>query len=494
MNMHKYATLILAAMLLAAPAWGQSPSGVVINEVFTGNPDWVEIANTSGTTRVLDGWQLQAVFGYTLYPAYVFPSGTSIAPGECLIVLENTGSLVSVINPPPPSAQILNTIFGYGWIGTSTGSLALVDQLGQVQDLLVFGTGPCLLPPSATALSFADPVDRFGNDPALGNVIYRASETDGDDGHDWQQGLNGSETPGQPNPGQDFGLPALHHLELVGGSCPLVFDPQHQSFTVTATIGGLALADGTIRSDPAWDPLIGGTITVTAPILGSASADLGGLISTQAQVDFTDGCGAMARVTGIIAAEGSLEQELIGPLGTWPVNHRALSTRGLVLTQTGGTASPALAAVTAAALGARLYFVIRLDDAGPRLVRVDLGRDPNAPAPGLSSRLAAAGQGALEIGVINASMNAVIFNVFVITPALPLGQGPVAGIDWGPSQWQQVFLPLPSPPFHVNPASPGQYHFSAPQGTVPPGIWLDHVAIQLIGGLPVFSPPTRAFF
>ncbi len=223
--------------------------------------------------------------------------------------------------------------------------------------------------------------------------------------------------------------------------------------------------------------------------------DLDTLLCVPSQIQITDTSGAVLTMTGVVAAEAALEQDLVGLHGTWPTTARALSSRSLANIVMQGSPSPALQSLQVAAIaGTRIYFVMSLGASGPRLERIEVGRDLQAPPPPIKSRLAHTGQGALEIGVIRASMNSVIFNVFVINPTLPTGLGPVAGIDWGPTQWQQVFLPLPSPPFHVNPSQPGQYHFAAPPGTIPPGIWLDHVAIQLSGGLPVFSAPTRAYF
>ena len=56
---------LLAALVLILPM--SRAQGVLINEVHTGDPDYVELFNSGSTPVDISGWTLRASFGYLIY-------------------------------------------------------------------------------------------------------------------------------------------------------------------------------------------------------------------------------------------------------------------------------------------------------------------------------------------------------------------------------------------------------------------------------------------
>lgn len=126
--------LATATAFLALPNPADAAGPVVLNEILASNlqstpvadrfPDYVEIYNTSDTTVSLAGATLNDDSAAT--PAFVFPSGLSLAPGARLIVwCDRTPSL------PAPQALL--------GIGATGDHLTLTSPTGTVWDSLAFG-------------------------------------------------------------------------------------------------------------------------------------------------------------------------------------------------------------------------------------------------------------------------------------------------------------------------------------------------------------------
>ena len=118
---------------------------------------WVELVNTGITAVSLDGWFLAN--SYTNLPAWGFPAGTQIAPGQFLVLFADG-------NPADSSATELHTNFrltaGQGSVAlsrTQLGSPAVVDYLdytGTTADRS-FGRDPLDFPISAGPLTSTTP-------------------------------------------------------------------------------------------------------------------------------------------------------------------------------------------------------------------------------------------------------------------------------------------------------------------------------------------------
>jgi hypothetical protein len=124
------------------------------------------------------------------------------------------------------------------------------------------------------------------------------------------------------------------------------------------------------------------------------------------------------------------------------------------------------------------------------------GYQAGAPTPGASNNGCAAiyqisitqfgGCGTpITLAVSNAGANAELFNVISLACSTPPGGGPLFGLSVGPGSGdplQQFFLPLGSPPFHVNADINGNYGIVVPTGPCPgTGIPLEGVSVQVIG-------------
>ncbi|MDK2972644.1 MAG: hypothetical protein PWP23_2399 [Candidatus Sumerlaeota bacterium] len=108
----------------AVAAFGTSPT-VLINEVFAGVPDWVELYNPGASPVDLSGWALRMNDKEIVPRDYVFPDGTTIAPGGYLLVSDDGGT-----TPPADTATVLHTGFNIPWDETRGASVGLVDPWG----------------------------------------------------------------------------------------------------------------------------------------------------------------------------------------------------------------------------------------------------------------------------------------------------------------------------------------------------------------------------
>ncbi|MFT7618161.1 MAG: hypothetical protein ACI97A_001802 [Planctomycetota bacterium] len=487
---YRLLTSLLLTLALCSSTWSQGPSGVVINEVFTGSPDWVEIRNFSNSSRDLSGWKLDATFAFTSYPSFTFPSGTILRPGEIVLVLENSNPSPFYQTPPPYGVQVFNTQFGYGWIGTSTGAIALSDSNSTLQDLVVFGTSGLALPAPAGNVVYPNPPARQANNPLTGNLLYRSSMIDQDDGHDWQQSSNGSETPGLPNPGQGTGPQPIAALIFGANSGLVSIDHQTTALNITANITGIILHDGREITDPSWDVVIGGNIVISGISVGANLPDLKSSIWAPTTNLITAANGETLTVPGPLFAAPKKRFVLAGSFESEPRGRRSVTTMAGQTSMLSGITSPALTQLQRTLQSGRLYFHMRFDPTGTRMFALSLF-DPETPD--LTSQVANTGSGSLQVGVIGTTQ-AEIYNVFVVNPAYTPGTGPIFGVTWEPFQWQQVWTPLGTNPYHVAPTTDGTYFFHSPPGVVPPGIWLDHITIEVVNQTPRASAPARVFF
>lgn len=132
-----------AAVLLANTTTGQ----IVINEVATGNPDYIEIANLGGASVDLSSWVVRsyetrgnstpcgpsqsASFG--LVTQIVVPAGTMIQPGQVL-AFEEGGTLGAFVAP-----TIMSTGVNIFFFAATDAEVWIEDATGTVIDYMVFG-------------------------------------------------------------------------------------------------------------------------------------------------------------------------------------------------------------------------------------------------------------------------------------------------------------------------------------------------------------------
>ncbi len=82
-------TFLLALALLLTPA--VATAQVVVNECFTGVPDWCEVINLSSSPVNIGGWSLVMTDDPTTTTVYTFPAGTTL-PAFGLAVVSESGT------------------------------------------------------------------------------------------------------------------------------------------------------------------------------------------------------------------------------------------------------------------------------------------------------------------------------------------------------------------------------------------------------------------
>ncbi len=108
---------------------------VLINEVYTGATDLVELHNPNAQQVDIGGWALRISDSAGVTADYVFPAATMIAAGGYLVLSDEGGA------NPPQSPQISANIrigMNIPWDETRGGAVALVDGFGAAHDLVAW--------------------------------------------------------------------------------------------------------------------------------------------------------------------------------------------------------------------------------------------------------------------------------------------------------------------------------------------------------------------
>ncbi|MBD3228900.1 MAG: hypothetical protein GF329_11995 [Candidatus Lokiarchaeota archaeon] len=155
-------------------------SNILINEIFTGNPDWIELINI-GEAQDMAGWSIYFWDG-SVQSIYNFSSFT-LNKNSFVQIMEGYGT---------DDNDDLYTEFSLTWGTASDGALTLVDESGNVIDHVEFnGWTETPLPGSQWTGYFS---------ATSSDDKYRNSLTDTDSSNDWSSGS--SPTPKDYNRGQ----------------------------------------------------------------------------------------------------------------------------------------------------------------------------------------------------------------------------------------------------------------------------------------------------
>lgn len=479
-------TVCLGFLVLASAAPGQ---GVLINEVHTGDPDYVEIANFGQTAVDLSNWTLRTSFGYLIYPQYTLPQGTILPPGGIAVAIEHAGGMGPPLPPVPLTAVSLATGFGWGWVGTSSGSAVLADAAGAAVDVVVFGTAIVTVPPPGPSQPFANPVDRTNNDPSIDDAVYRTTSVDSNGGADWVNGPDSEATPGSLNPGQVTTALDVQRLVLDETSSSLAIT--NDQLALTATIVEIVTSGGQSIVSPTIDPLVGGTVTATGNRLAGDQVTLAGVLFAPATTVLTtnDG-GDVLTLTGILISFGD-EWTLAGPAGAQPTPVTKLSSQvinGVTRTTTG---SAALDGLATSLDDSPFTFLVRRETQALVPTRLEVSYAPGAPA--LEAAIAERDPGQLEVGVIGGN-GGELWSFFAPNPTTPFGAGPLFGMELGPIQIAIALTPLGTHPFHVLPDQHGNYHLLTPPALIPGGLVLDYLAVEVLSGVARHTQLMRVTF
>jgi hypothetical protein len=125
---------------------------------------------------------------------------------------------------------------------------------------------------------------------------------------------------------------------------------------------------------------------------------------------------------------------------------------------------------------------------------ISLTRSYVAPQTAFAAATENLGGGQLSLGAIGVPAAHELYNVFALNSSIPLGSGPLLGIEMGSFQLAQIALPVGQAPFHVWANNDGNYTFVTGLGVVPAGLSLDCVTFAVSGTSFVATPPTRLNF
>jgi hypothetical protein len=97
--------------------------------------EFIELHNAGGTAVSLEGWQIQGEVRFT------FPAGSSLAPGQYLVVARNRARLLALARYDlgPIAGQVLGDYAGA--LDDGGGRVVLVDRLGAVVDAAGYDDG-----------------------------------------------------------------------------------------------------------------------------------------------------------------------------------------------------------------------------------------------------------------------------------------------------------------------------------------------------------------
>lgn len=271
----------------------------------------------------------------------------------------------------------------------------------------------------------------------------------------------------------------LVNLDNVGYGTT-IDSPSPGSFDFQAPVESYVQSNGNVVTAPG-DPLIGATVSLTAFYGGLDLDDLSdvivqGLLTIEESPGNSIGFQVLLTPAGINCEFGGAN------FGTFPRPHRnfvsdnPVNPGDPIAVMSTGTPSAALASFGArvATVGFSCQMELRSLSPGLRRLQSDVAFPPRP----FEALVFSQGLGDLAIGVGNITMPE-IFNVFTMTLTQPLGTGFEGGIAFDDLSDAIFFMPLGSPPFHVVPTSRNLYCFDLQPGSLPSGITLQFISIQL---------------
>lgn len=225
----------LMAAVLGLIVMRAASAQVVVNEIYTGAPDWCEIANLGTQPVLIGGWTIFMNDDPNVSTPLTFPAGTIIAPGEVILISENATT------PAVGGGVQRFTSANINWAINSGGSVGLNNAQGVGIDLVIFGNG-VFLPVQTPAPPWTGSVPAGGGANTQ-DYLRRTTSTDTNSPADWTMSGAGSETPGALNPGQT--APAA-------GPLTVSFTATQTSVAVGATVKFVDTSSG-IATSWAWD-------------------------------------------------------------------------------------------------------------------------------------------------------------------------------------------------------------------------------------------------
>jgi PKD repeat protein len=191
-----HAAAAILSLVLCASAGAQ----VLVNEVFTGAPDWLEVLNAGTAAVDVSGWTVYFADDPSVVTVFSFPIPTILAAGE-LVVISDSASAPAV----PPGVRVFVTGGNVNWLANSGGTCALLDAAGSIVDHLIF-SGATNLPAPIPSAPWAG-TGTVGQGPNPLDDFFRTSMIDTNSDADWSTQASG--TAGALNAGQTAVPPAV---------------------------------------------------------------------------------------------------------------------------------------------------------------------------------------------------------------------------------------------------------------------------------------------
>jgi alpha-amylase len=178
---------------------------ILLNEIFVGNVDWIELYNPNIAPVDLGGWTLRMDDGADVRRDFTFPPGAVIDAEGYLLVSDEGGT-----SPLPDSATTIHAGFNIPWDETRGASAALLDPSGVGKDYVdwtfAYDMGGGGAQSVARNVPYGTAFDGMVIGAASGangtSLARDAQSTDTDTGGDWDNasGLNALfPTPGAAN-------------------------------------------------------------------------------------------------------------------------------------------------------------------------------------------------------------------------------------------------------------------------------------------------------
>jgi hypothetical protein len=255
------ATLLLATVPCLPQGSGSSSAAVVINEFSfddagVDDREFVELLNRTAAPVDISGWSLQGEEGSAggaPNGAFVFPSGTILAPGQYLVVGMATVPNVTFFT----TATFPNEWLGENVAGAATlpDGLTLRDALGAVVDAVVWNYAVWTAPVPAwlegSGLYGAMQMIDAGGQPPEGFLTAQRKFDGYDDDDNGRDFVQMQWTPGAPNGAFNTQLPALRE-DCDGGVGTTLLPLFAFSFTPATLFdpAAVTVATGTVRPFP----------------------------------------------------------------------------------------------------------------------------------------------------------------------------------------------------------------------------------------------------
>lgn len=264
---------------------------------------------------------------------------------------------------------------------------------------------------------------------------------------------------------------------IPGAAATPVFNVTTGTFQISALVGAIENGSGQVITNTATDSLVGGTILVTGTYGGTDLTSLSDIVFNPATVTLTTVAGTDQLSFSNGFPSQPLYWRLEGNPAVFPIEQRpfvAMSPAPGIRT---GQGSPTLNAWEIRLPFERITLRLRATPQG--FVLHALEKSFAAPTIGDTQHIWSIGAGGATFAAVNMIPGSTFYNLFAAQPTGMVGSGPFFGLDFAAQQMAQILLPLGTAPIHDQPNSGGAYFWGIPQGSIPAGLTVDVLLLEI---------------